>query len=289
MFSMNIFNTKISACTKNQFTDLLKDSLRKTSKTKVSKINAEFLLRTLKDKEISKLLDSFDLNIVDGRGVLLTARYLTLPISNNTSIRTAQAIWQMIYCGAAMIFWPKYVAYPLPEAIPGVEAFRLTMKVAAEQKAGVFLFGCSQEILEKATDNIKRDFPDLKISGRMNGYDYQKDDKVGVVDEINKTDAKILVVSLGVPRQEYWINENISKLKNVRIAVGEGGTLDRVANPLQMSPKFINRIGLEWLWRLFFNASKTEGRNRFQRTWNAVPLFIYQVVKWKIKHGQTKI
>jgi N-acetylglucosaminyldiphosphoundecaprenol N-acetyl-beta-D-mannosaminyltransferase len=109
------------------------------------------------------------------------------------------------------------------------------------------------------------------------------------VTEINKTNAALLVVALGSPKQEIWINDNISKLKNIRVAVGEGGTLDRIANPSQRAPKLVNRIGIEWLWRIFFNKSKTGTSNRLKRAWNAVPVYIYKTVKWKIKYGQTKI
>ena len=163
------------------------------------------------------------------------------------------------------------------------------METAVNTSSGVFLFGSSQETLDLASANLKKEFPSLIISGSLNGYDFQKDKTIDPVIEINKTNAKVLIVGLGSPKQQYWINDNIDRLKNIKIAVGEGGTLDRIANPGQKSPKFINKIGLEWLWRTLFNKSKTETRNRFKRFWNAVPQFIYQVVKWKVKNGQTKI
>jgi len=268
---------------------VLDGCLNNKKNIKISKINTEFLQRARKDNHFKDVLNSSDLNIVDGRGVLWAARYLTLPVYNNKFIRPIQAVLQMIYTGASIVLRPQFINHPIPEAIPGVEAFRLMTKVALDNKVGVFIFGGSEMTLELATKNIKREFPDLKISGGLNGYDYQKDEKIDPISLINKTDAKVLIVALGSPKQEYWINDNMKKLKNIQIAVGEGGTLDRIANPGQKSPKFINKIGLEWLWRTLFNKSKTETRNRFQRFWNAVPSFIYQVVKWKVKNGQTKI
>lgn len=285
---MKIFNFRIDRYTKTQFQTALGGYLKGEKAIKISKINTEFLQRGLRDKKFLKVVNSADLNIVDGRGVLWAARYLTLPLGNHL-FRGLECVWQMIYSGVAIMFNPKFITYPIPEALPGVEAFKIVMQIASDNKEGVFLFGASEKNLKLAVDNIKREFPKLKISGFVNGYDYNKDKTINVVAEINKTDAKVLMVALGSPRQEYWIDENIDKLKNIRVAVGEGGTLDRIANPSQKSPKFINRIGLEWLWRLFFNKSKTETRNRFQRFWNAVPSFIYQTVKWKIRNGQTEI
>ncbi len=286
---MNIFDIKIDNYTSSKLAEAIKVSLSSNKKIKISKINTEFLQRALKNREFASILNSSDLNIVDGRGVLWAARYLTISISKNKIIHPIQSIWQMVYSGVAIIFRPKFINYPITEAIPGIEAFNLVMSVAEKNNAGVFIFGSSQASLELAIKNIKIKFPRLKISGHLNGYDFQGNQAINPINEINKTDAKILIVALGSPKQEIWINDNIEKLKNVVIAIGEGGTLDRIANPSQKAPQFINKIGLEWLWRTLFNKSKTETRNRFQKLWNAVPSFVYQVVKWKVKNGQTKI
>lgn len=286
---MKIFNVRIDEYTKLQFVKSLKDCLRNDRLAKVSKINPEFIQRCRNDNKFKEVINSMDINIADGRGVLWAAKYLILPISNIKVIRYFQAIIQMVYSGLFIVFNPKYITNPIPTAIPGIEAFKAMMKVALDEKVGVFLFGSSEDILKTAIKNLNKEFPKLKIAGHLNGYDFQKDKDIDPVVEINKTDAKILIVALGSPKQEHWIDENISKLKNIKIAVGEGGTLDRIANPSQKAPNFINQIGLEWLWRLFMNKSKTETRNRFQRFWTAVPMFIVQVVKWKMKYGQTQI
>lgn len=286
---MIILDVKIDKYTKSQFGALLRGYLDSKKVIKISKINTEFLHRALGDGKFFKILNSSDVNIVDGRGVLWAARYLTLPISDSKFIRPIQAIWQMIYSCVFIVFHPKFITDPIIEPIPGIIAFKVMMRAASDKKVGVFLFGSSVDTIKTATKKIKLEFPDLKISGTMNGYDFQKNNSIDPVAEINKTDAKILIVALGSPKQEYWINDNIDKLKNIQIAVGEGGTLDRIANPSQKSPDFINNIGLEWFWRMIFNESKTSTRNRFQRFWNSVPSFIGEVVRWKIKNGQTKI
>ena len=330
---------------------LVSSALDSTEKTSFSKINTEFLLRAHSETLFLQTINVSFCNIVDGRGVQWAARYLSLPTpaTHYKLLTTISALWQMVYSGAAIVFNPGYITLPIPEVFPGVEAFELMLGVAEEKQVGVFIFGATQEVLDKAIVNIHGKFPRLKISGSLNGFDYQNAtvipalnlssaqapagiqkenadsldsrfrgndngnrDNIGdgdeqgrrkdqgghadstpggidPVEEINKTDAKLLFVALGSPKQEYWIQENLERLKNVRVAVGEGGTLDRVANPAQKAPKWINSAGLEWLWRLCFNKSKTETRNRFQRFWNSVPVFIYEVVKWKIKHGSTSV
>lgn len=286
---MEIFKVKIDGISKSVLGQYISSALNGDRQIQISKTNAEFLYRSLSDDSLVDVLNASDLNIVDGRGVLWAARYLTLPISNVLPVRVIQVIWQLIYSTAAIVLKPGFIKEPISDAIPGVEAFQLMIEASIKANAGVFIFGASESNLELALKNVRLDYPDLKISGYLNGFDFQKDHSIDPVEEINKTDAKLLIVALGSPRQEYWIRDNIHKLKKVRIAVGEGGTLDRIAHPGQLAPRFINRIGLEWLWRLLFNKRQANSRGRFKRFWNAVPLFILSVVKWKMKHGQAKI
>ena len=286
---MNILGVKVNNITRTELERRLLSSFSGEEKLKVTKINAEFLNRALCDKEYRKLLNSSDLCIVDGRGVLWVARYLLLPITEKKFFRQLQAIWQMVYSGASIVLYPRFITYPVPEAMPGIEAFSQMMLIASRQNVEVFLFGAPQDILDQTIKNLKKEFPRLRIAGSLNGYDFQNDSSIDPVAMINNTDAKLLIVALGSPKQEQWIKDNMSKLKNVTVAVGEGGTFTRIAKPRQRAPKFINRLGLEWLWRLFFNMSETSTRNRFQRFWRSVPVFIYRSVKWKIKNGQIKL
>ena len=94
-------------------------------------------------------------------------------------------------------------------------------------------------------------------------------------------------MAFGSPKQEFWIRDNLSKLKTVKVAVGEGGSLEFIAGNFKRAPKWMQKLGLEWLWRLFMNKSKSDTGSRLKRIWRAVPVFIYTVVKYKIKNGQT--
>jgi N-acetylglucosaminyldiphosphoundecaprenol N-acetyl-beta-D-mannosaminyltransferase len=256
----------------------------------IGKINTEFLVRSLRNEEFREALNNCDLNIADGRGVLWAARYLTLPISNSKLIRMFQAVWQMIYSGASIVLYPKFICWPISENIPGVDALKLMLMAAEETDSGVFFFGATQDDLDGAIRNIVQEFPKLKISGSLNGYDFQSDKTIDPVEIINKTEAKLLIVALGSPLQEYWIRDNMKKLINVRVAVGEGGSLAFLAGSLKRAPKWMQKIGIEWLWRLFTNKSLThQTGSRLKRVWNAVPVFIFEVVKWKVRHGATKV
>lgn len=257
---------------------------------KIAKINTEFLHRSLNNKDFRNVLNKFDINFADGRGVLWTARYLTIPLSNVPIIRKFQAVMQMVYSGAFLVIYPKFCKYPIAENIPGVDALKIMLKAATKTNSGIFFFGATQDDLCGAIKKIKEENPDIKISGSLNGYDWQINKKINPVNIINKTDARLLIVALGSPLQEYWIHDNYLKLLNIKVAVSEGGSLAFLAGTLKRAPKWMQKLGLEWFWRLFANRSLThQTGSRLKRVWSAVPVFIYEVIKWKLKYGATKI
>ncbi len=286
MRTVKLFGINLLAVKEADFEDIIRKSLSGNKTTKICKVNASFLVRGERDQTFRKVIQSFDYNIVDGRGVVWAAHYLNLPISSSYVVSMFQASWQLFYTLLAIIFSPQKIETPLPGHIPGVQALRTMIRIACEENAEVFFFGGQERVLATAAQKLQDEFSGLKVSGYLNGYDYQNGgtDPVTV---INKAKAKMLVVSLGSPRQEKWILENTSKLSGIRVVVGEGGTLDRIADSFGQAPKVVNSIGLEWLWRLFFNRNLTENRTAFSRFWDSVPALILVAFKYKIKnrHG----
>ena len=227
-----VLNVRLNALEASSLAEMVSALIRGNDRSSIYKINTEFLIRALRDRDFLGVLNSSTLNISDGRGVLWAAKFLSLPfatkkllITNNKLLMTMEAVWQMIYSGAAIVFNPKYITYPISENIPGVDALKIMLRAADEANASVFLFGATQNDLEMAINNIQKEMPRLKIVGSLNGYDFQKDSMMDPVSIINETDAKLLVVALGSPLQENWIRNNLGKLSSVRVAVGEGGSL----------------------------------------------------------------
>jgi N-acetylglucosaminyldiphosphoundecaprenol N-acetyl-beta-D-mannosaminyltransferase len=165
--------------------------------------------------------------------------------------------------------------------MPGQEAFYLMLEVAEKEMRNVYILGGEQDVLDRALEKIKEKFSKLKIAGSMEGWNFKDEE---AIKDINKSGAELLIVALGSPRQEFWIRDNIDKLKTVKVAVGEGGTLDFVAGTFKRAPQWMNKLGIEWLWRLIMNKSKTQTGSRLKRVWNAVPVFIWEVYKYKVKN-----
>ncbi len=282
MRNIAILGVRIEEATERLLVGEVAGHLRGDQLRTVAKINAEFLVRSLSDPDFRTCLNSTDLNIADGTGVLWAARFLTLKTTSIPVLRQLQTIWQAVYSLSSLLLHPAYCRYPIPERIPGVEALYLMLEAAQEADASVYFLGAGETVNAKARERIQARCPGLRIAGGRDGY--WSDDRE-VLEAIDESGARLLVVALGSPKQEFWIRDHRARLQSVRVAVGEGGSLDFIAGDFRRAPTLMQRIGLEWLWRLFMNKSKTKTGSRARRVWNAVPVFISCVIAWKLDHG----
>lgn len=285
MKNCTVLGTRIDAATRDAVAQEIVGRLREKNTSTVAKVNAEFLLRSLDDLDFQVYLSACDINIADGIGVLWAARFLTLSSTTIPVLRRVHVLWQAAYSLSSLLFYQEFCRNPIPERIPGVEALYLMLEAAQDADASVFFLGAEHEVNEKARRAIGNLYPRLNIAGGRDGY-FQDDAEV--VKEIDSSGAKLLIVALGSPKQEYWIRDHGGSLRTVAVAVGEGGSLDFVAGAFRRAPSWMQSAGLEWFWRLFMNRSKSPTGSRLKRVWNAVPVFIYHVVKWKWTYGATQ-
>jgi len=109
------------------------------------------------------------------------------------------------------------------------------------QNSKIFLLGGTQEVVKKTAENLGD-----SVIGYENGFQ----DLAKVVDKINLAKPDVLLVGLGSPKQEKFIYENLSKMPSVKLAIGVGGAFDFISGQVKRAPKVIQKIGMEWLWRL---------------------------------------
>ncbi|MBR2916918.1 MAG: WecB/TagA/CpsF family glycosyltransferase, partial [Clostridia bacterium] len=157
-----------------------------------------------------------------------------------------------------------------------VAGFDLTCKILDYLKGTedrVFLFGAKPGVAEIAKQRLEKKYPGLKVVGTNDGYFTENDIPV-IIEKINESGAKLLLVCLGAKKQEKWINDYQDKLTTVRLCMGVGGTLDVFAGNVKRAPKIFIKLNLEWLYRLLKQPSRI---GRFA----ALPKFIVEVVKSK--------
>jgi N-acetylglucosaminyldiphosphoundecaprenol N-acetyl-beta-D-mannosaminyltransferase len=185
----------------------------------VTGVNAQFVNIAENDSELASFLQSTDLNVTDGVSLLMAARIL----------------------GAK-----------LPERIPGIDLMVELCGLAAETSRTVYLFGGMEGAAEGAANFLKARFPQLKIVGVDRppvGREFDPLVVSRVRSRIIEAQPDFLFVCLGVPRQEKWIRQFGPGLP-VGVVMGNGAAFDVLAGFFHRPPMWIQRIGLEWFYRL---------------------------------------
>jgi N-acetylglucosaminyldiphosphoundecaprenol N-acetyl-beta-D-mannosaminyltransferase len=138
--------------------------------------------------------------------------------------------------------------------VPGADLMQELCALAARSGYPIYLLGSKEEVSACVARKLQARYPGLRIAGRTNGF-VPLERMRGVVDEINRSGAKILFVALGSPKQERWIAEHGPRLR-VNVIQGIGGTLDTIAGTVQRAPAAWQRVNLEWLFRLLRNPRR---------------------------------
>ena len=149
--------------------------------------------------------------------------------------------------GAGLIAALKILHTPIQERIPGVEFTEHICKRAAYEGWGIWFLGGGPGTAEAAAKKLAEKYQGLKIAGTRNGY-FEDDETEKICRDIRESNAKILFVGLGVPKQEYWLEENLDK-SGATVGMGIGGTMDVISGKLKRAPRIWQLLCLEWLYR----------------------------------------
>jgi len=197
-------------------------------------INPEMIMNAQTNAEFLNLLNNSDLNIMDGVGVRLALKFRGI---NKAQIR-------------------------------GVDFSRELIKLASEKEYRIAFLGAKEEVIKKACENFKLEYPNLNIVYSRNGY---FDNLEQICEEIKTANPQILLVGMGSPYQE----EIIVKLKNILqgcTMIGVGGSFDVFSGIVKESPVIYRKLGLEWLYRTVCQPE------RFKRIFPVLPLFLIKCI-----------
>lgn len=125
-------------------------------------------------------------------------------------------------------------------------------EAARDNEWRLFLLGAAPGVAERAAQALQQRFPGLQVVGVQDGY-FTDDD--AVVERIAALKPDILLIAMGMPRQEKWFWKHRERL-GVKVAMGVGGTFDVLSGTVKRAPEFFQRHGLEWLYRLASNPKK---------------------------------
>ncbi len=157
------------------------------------------------------------------------------------------------------------------ERIAGIDFAKKLIEKCSEKNLPVALIGAKPEIVSQACEKLKEEYPSLNIVYSHDGY-FKEDDEV--LNELKNSGARLVLVALGSPKQEFFIN----KARNILpfgLMVGVGGSFDVWSGNVERAPEIFQKLGIEWLYR---TVTQPE---RFKRIFPTLPLFVLKVVKEK--------
>lgn len=148
--------------------------------------------------------------------------------------------------GIGVIYGARILGTPLKCKLPGIDFITALMADMAKEGKSVFLLGAKPGVAEAAAERLKAMHPGLVIAGTHDGY-FKED--APVVAAVNAAQPDLLLVCLGAPKQELWMQRNRSAL-HIGLMAGLGGSLDVFAGNVKRAPKAFQKLGLEWFYRL---------------------------------------
>ncbi len=168
--------------------------------------------------------------------------------SHNIEYREILKRASMVYSGGiGPVLASRILGQPLPERSPTPDFIEDVFDIVQRKNWSIYLLGTKEKSLKLFIKKIKQKFPHLNICGFHNGY-FNSVDEEKIIKEINFLKPTILIVGMGTPRQEKWVYDNLDKVDAKAFWV-VGALFDVMAGALPRAPKWIQNVGLEWLFR----------------------------------------
>jgi N-acetylglucosaminyldiphosphoundecaprenol N-acetyl-beta-D-mannosaminyltransferase len=205
-----------------EYVPWLIDRLKRGIGTHVVTMNAEIVIQAGHDTELADIIQHADLVTPDGSGIIMALRL--------------HGIEQ-----------PRYAGIDLGEDL-------IRLAAQPEHNYPVFFYGGKPQIVKQAAQKWQTEFPDLQIVGVEHGY-LDAEEKEKLLHQIQSTQPKIILVALGMPRQEIWIRDNFHLCPQA-IWIGVGGSFDVWSGVKNRAPQYIRDLDLEWMYRIAQEPSR---------------------------------
>ncbi|MFT7304768.1 MAG: N-acetylglucosaminyldiphosphoundecaprenol N-acetyl-beta-D-mannosaminyltransferase [Candidatus Azotimanducaceae bacterium] len=238
---VKILSADVAAMTELEVVSELESALKDKRKLRLGVVNAAKLVKMEQDSQLREDVLSSDLVLADGMSVVWASRIL---------------------------------GKPLPERVAGIDLMSRLFEIANREGYGVYCLGASEEVSAIIESNLRRDYPDLVISGRRNGY-FDEPEEADVAQNIRDAAPHILLVAMTSPKKENFMGRWDEHM-NVPIVHGVGGSFDVYSGKVERAPESWQRLGLEWLYRV-----KQEPGRLWKRYAKTNLAFIWLVIKQK--------
>lgn len=232
----DIIGIGIDGITHDQLLDKVSEYVRGGSRHVLSFANPEIVMMARKRREYRDFLENADLVLADGIGLVWASRI---------------------------------IGNPIPERITGTDFMHDIAVMSQSHGYKLYFLGGAPGVAEVAATNLSLKYPGARVVGCHHGY-FSEAEERDILRNINAAKPDILVVCLGMYRQEMWIRRNQADLA-VPVCFGNGGALDFAAGKAKRAPAWMIRFGLEWLYRLLRQPSRMKRQA-------SLPYFALQVL-----------
>lgn len=219
--AVNVLGVRVDRVTMDQAMARVEQFIREDRPHMIVTSDAIGVMKAQHDGELRAIINEADLVTADGAGVILAARLLGLPLDARVS---------------------------------GCDMVSEICRVAARMGRSVYLLGAAPGVAEKAAEKLKQQVPNLIVAGCHDGY-FTAEEEPLIVADIAARRPAALFVALGIPRQERWIKAHLQEL-GVPVCIGVGGSFDVISGLKRRAPLWMQRCGLEWLYRVAKEPSR---------------------------------
>jgi len=216
------------------------------------------------DQAVAEIFTWFDKRDSRCRFVVTPNVDHAVMFQENPRLRAAYRSASLVVAdGHPVVLASRLLGRPVPQRVPGSDlAPAIFAKASAQRPLRVFLLGAAPGVGERAARNIEAKNPGVRIVGTYSpplGFEKDAAENRRILDRITATAPDLLIVGLGAPKQELWVHQHQHAIR-ASAALCVGATIDFLAGEKRRAPRWVQRVGLEWLHRL-----STEPRRLFRR------------------------
>jgi len=241
---VNIFDIQIPSVSDSELKEKLEELFSATKSALITYVNVHVLNEAYSSKQLKSILQASTFIINDSGGLALLSKL------SKQSLR-------------------KHTLTDLKE---------LFFSILEKKNKSIYFLGNEESVLHKMIDHLNQDYPKLKIAGYHHGFfEFYSEENERIVKDIVTSNADIIMVGMGVPKQELWCELNKEQLNGKVLIVG-GNCFGYWSGITKRAPKWVQKSYLEWFYRLL-----TEPKRMFNRYVIGNPLFILRYLLFLLR------
>lgn len=235
MNKVNVLDIRFSNISDEELLNVLTGAFKSDSNLRIVTPNPEIVMAANKSDDLKEMINNSTLVLKDGIGIKIAEKLKGIEGEKRQT---------------------------------GIETLERLLEIADKNGYSVYFVGAKDEILQKAIVNIKSKFPNVVVKGQHNGY--FKDgspEEEQILKDIEEKKPDLLIAAMGFPKQEIFL----TKTEAPKVSIACGGSLDVMSGEVKRAPRWMQKVGLEWFYRLI----KDPGRIKRQIV---IPVFLWKIV-----------